>query len=418
MSYDYSYLASLYFPHLQVLGDFSQTKFAKITEEERKKMSPAELKLLERQEQEFFADSRQHGLDRSIFPFGIGGSDVGTILSKGFNSPSWLFERKRNFERYRNEKPSAEQQKLFDTGHFAEPVIRSIFERKTKLKTLEWPLQVVNPKYPHCIANVDGLVFENGKIGIYEGKWSNKPKVISRVWRKMANHLKDYGTFPDISLVPENYLLQVWFYLAVYELEFAYICGGWGFEDTEIGYTKIYRLPVDKEQELMEICENFVEMTALGIKPTDIDFPQKEKLLDFYKKSHASIPKRDGIVAFPSVAAITADSVLSLEEEVKSIEKAINAELSEMKKKLCEKYNYEQKKNSLLSAKAYFCENMYDKSEGFIETADGIYVIQYTEREGRKGFQKDYCKSKYPEIFDEIYHGKKQKELNIIKKEV
>ena len=396
-------IAKKYFPHVRILGDFSETEFAKYSAMDRMLMSAKEKKKLLDAEQRFFANSRQHGIDDSVYPFGIGGSDVAMIFNKGFKPASWLYEFKKHFDYYSKLKVSAQVQQMFDSGHFAEPSIRELFSKRSGLVAFDWPLQVVNPKYPHCIANIDGLVVENGEIGIYEGKWSKTPKMKREVWSKLCKYLaKDPKTWhPEI--VPEKYLLQVYFYMAIYEVSFAYICGGWGYDVNEIGYTRIERLPTEIEKTLMLACEEFVEKTDRGIRPSDYEFENKKILKDVYSQMHAVNPSKKGIVVLDPDFAETADEILQLENEVEMLNKRISEMTKSYKKKLVEEFGLEEKEHVLLNAQTRLAEIMYDYRSGIIETESAIYNILYEERDGRSVFNKQLCESKYPEVFKEVY---------------
>ena len=108
---------------------------------------------------EKFSDSRIHGLCGDIHPFALGGSDAATVLGiSPWNAPSDLVKEKMGIIK----KPETDKTKyLFGRGHIYEPAIREAFSFVTGLKVDEFDYQVVNDRWPHCVANIDGVVWED-----------------------------------------------------------------------------------------------------------------------------------------------------------------------------------------------------------------------------------------------------------------
>ena len=65
---DYKALCEKYFPHLEVVTDYSNGIHSDISLDERNEMSQKELRQIEKEEQEFFSASRD--------PHCFGGSDI------------------------------------------------------------------------------------------------------------------------------------------------------------------------------------------------------------------------------------------------------------------------------------------------------------------------------------------------------
>lgn len=381
------------------LGDLMETPWFGTPDEEISKWPVHEQIEFERRKQEFFSDMRQHGIDGSVFPFAVGGSDAGTILGYNeFMPPSVLYEHKKYPLVYA--KARLEDETLA-TGHRAEPIIRILFALATGLKVIDWSIQMVNKRWEHCVANVDGLVEEDGLLGIYEGKcqqfWTTQ-----KAWKEIAKR----GNTPDcIDLVPLKYLCQVWFYLAVTGLSFAYICaGGWGFRKDDIAWVRIERLPEAEENALMEACEQFVKNTARGIRPSDVDYADKARLLEKYSEMYALKTLTEKPVKLPPTATPLIETIKKCETRKKEISAAVR----ELEKELGKKEVEER----LTAAKAALAEEMYTAKYGVAMDAEGNPVrVTYAFSRGKLDAEK--CKEKYPEIFDELWDpGRRSIKLN------
>ncbi len=133
---------------------------------------------------------------------GLGGSDAAAAcgLSR-WKSPMELWLEKTG------------QMEPVEAGEYAywgtvmEPLIRQEFTKRTGFIVQEEKAIIKHSKFGFMLANVDGFVDDpvNGK-GIFEAKTAN------------AFAAKDW----EVSL-PDEYMLQIQHYLAVTELEFAYV---------------------------------------------------------------------------------------------------------------------------------------------------------------------------------------------------
>lgn len=376
------------------LGDLEESPFFS-TSEDVIKTWPLEKQIaFETEKQKWFSASRRHGLDGSIRPFAIGGSDAGTIYGVNpFCPPSVLYEHKKYPDIY-DKAVSEEQKVIFDTGHRAEPYIRQSFELRTGLKVIDWTVQMGNRKYPFAAANVDGLLAEDGLLGIYEGKCPQY-YTSQRVWMEINKR----GNSPDcLELVPLSYRMQVWFYLAVTGLSFAYICGGgWGFRPDDTGYVRIERLPEAEEAAFMEGIATFVKNTARGKRPSDVDFADKKRLLEEYSSLYALKRLEDAPLRLPASAKHLIQTIKDGERRKK--------EIAGMVKELEKEQGLKEIESSMTSAKAALAEMMYTSKHAVCEDAEGNLVsVSYDY--GRRSFDKDLCKKEYPEVYDKVYKSK------------
>ena len=133
---------------------------------------------------------------------GLGGSDAAVAcgLSR-WKSPMELWLEKTG------QMEPAEVGEPAYWGTVLEPLIREEFTKRAGLAVQEEKAILKHSKYGFMLANVDGFVEDpvNGK-GIFEAKTAN------------AFAVKDWE-----DSLPDEYMLQVQHYLAVTELEFAYV---------------------------------------------------------------------------------------------------------------------------------------------------------------------------------------------------
>jgi len=370
---------------LRLLGNFDKTKYDMISEEELSKMTPAEHNAFIKEKDAFFTNSRLHGLDGSV-ELGIGGSDMGTINGCGNDgcTPLKLYCEKALGIKFPVE-PGL--QEIFDTGHRAEPYIAETFEKVTGLPVIHWPLQIINEKYPHCIANVDGLVIEKGKIGIYEGKTA-QIYTSQRKWMQLQKNGNK-----DITFIEPRYILQVWYYLAVYELDFAYICGGWGFGKTDVAYCRIDRADPETEAALMENAESFITDYCLKkIRPSDLDVNKKASVIKaHYAMLHKFARSKKPIVLNSSYGE-TFERALEHKEKVNSLKRQIEALNKEKAKE-------ENEYNACLAAIAEKC---LGANEGQVVYKGKTYYFSGNFKTKEATVDSKSLKKDHPEVYNEV----------------
>lgn len=399
----YKELCNKWFPHLEVVCDFTKGKYADISLEERAMMSQQELQALLAAEQEEFAKSR----DNTCF----GGSDIGTIFGKGYDTPSVLALKKQGVKFPR----SKESEDILRTGHLAEPLIRQAFERASGIRVYEWPLTMVNPKYPKFRMNVDGILcFDNGSFGVYEGKWTKSWMVRKDHYEAMKNY-RSKGIEPPLSTCPEGYLFQVWGYEAGLEVDLGYLCGGWGFSDEEIGYVRIPRLSSADEAYMMQVCEEFMDIVNKGGLPSDDVFQNKDRQMEAYETLSKIMPYNAGDAwALPSSEAAAAKKLLDLEQEVSNLKQQLKDEISEVEEAFrTANPQLEEKEQEIKALTAHFAEKLLENAVAYAEDENGRYELTYLDQTGRHSWDKELCKEKYPEVFREIYRPQVKRKLTV-----
>jgi len=168
---------------------------------------------------------------------GIGGSDVATILGVSpFNTRRDLYYSKKGVL-----KPDDTNWVAKEVGHRLESLVAEIFYRKTNLKPYQINKMFQHPFYLWMLANVDYFVtLRNGKRAILECKTSN-----------LHNKAKWNG-----SAVPLNYELQCRFYMAVLDIDVAFIACLFSNNDGDFVWRKIER-NLDYEKDIIASCEKF-----------------------------------------------------------------------------------------------------------------------------------------------------------------
>ena len=134
---------------------------------------------------------------------GVCGSDASVILGiNKYRSVFELWEDKTGIS-----KKNDEGNQYTHFGHVMESVIIREFQERTGLKVRRKNCMLQSEKYPFMLANLDGVVREpDGSLAVFEAKTASEYK--RDVWEKG---------------VPEEYLAQVYHYMAVTGYEKAYI---------------------------------------------------------------------------------------------------------------------------------------------------------------------------------------------------
>lgn len=133
---------------------------------------------------------------------GIGGSDASVIAGVNpYRSVFQLWKEKTG-------QGSLEEQgnEYTHFGSVLEPVIKKEFTRRTGLKVRNRYAILQSGEHPFMLADVDGFLYEGGKLCVFEAKTASAYK--REAWEKG---------------VPEEYLYQVQHYMAVTGAEKAYI---------------------------------------------------------------------------------------------------------------------------------------------------------------------------------------------------
>lgn len=173
---------------------------------------------------------------------GIGGSDVSIIFGVShFRCNRELYYDKLGIKPLRDAEDETWLQKKM--GHVLEGLVAEVFSRKTNLKVFEVKKMFSHPLYPFMRADVDRFVIdENGRTGILECKTTNYQN--KDAWADQK--------------YPYQYELQIRHYMAVMNLDFAYIACLWGNSENDFAYRYVER-DHEFEDEIIEAEQYFWE---------------------------------------------------------------------------------------------------------------------------------------------------------------
>ena len=156
---------------------------------------------------------------------GIGGSDVSVIA--GLNKFKSVFQLW--LEKTGQAEPDEDGNDYTYFGTVLEPVVKKEFTRRTGLKVRAKRMLLQSEEYPFMLADLDGVINEDGKLCIFEAKTASAYK--QEIWEKG---------------VPEEYQLQVQHYMAVTGAEKTYIAA-------LVGGNHFYYHTVYRDNELIEL---------------------------------------------------------------------------------------------------------------------------------------------------------------------
>lgn len=174
---------------------------------------------------------------------GIGGSDVSVIA--GINPYKSIFQLW--LEKTGTIEPEETESDYAHFGTVLEPIVRNEFMEQTGIKVRMKKCIMQHEKYPYIICNLDGVIYENGEMNIFEAKTAS------------AYKLKDWEEG-----IPSEYQLQIQHYMAITGAKKTYIAALIG------GNRFIYHI-VDRDEELIELIiemeKQFWENVVNNIPP-------------------------------------------------------------------------------------------------------------------------------------------------------
>lgn len=133
---------------------------------------------------------------------GIGGSDVSIIAGiNPFRSVHQLW-----LEKTGQVEPEEAESEYAHFGTLLEPIVRKEFTERTGIKVRQKHMLLQSEEYPFMLADLDGVISEDGEMAIFEAKTASQYK--ADLWDEE---------------VPAGYILQVQHYMAVTGAKKTYI---------------------------------------------------------------------------------------------------------------------------------------------------------------------------------------------------
>lgn len=234
---------------------------------------------------------------------GIGGSDVSIIA--GVNPYRSIFQLWQ--EKTGQVELEEKETEFTHFGSILEPIVKREFTRRTGLKVRNRYVIFQNENYPFMLADLDGIVYENKKMCIFEAKTASAYK--KEVWEEG---------------VPVEYLYQIQHYMAVTGAEKTYIAalvGGNCFL-----YHEVYR---DDEMihKIIEMEKEFWVNCVLKGNPPKADgsLATTEYLNTVYRESNGKS------IELPSEALLLFEQYDTLSAQIQKLKKEKDTVMNQMK---------------------------------------------------------------------------------------
>ena len=234
---------------------------------------------------------------------GIGGSDVAAIMGiSPFATIRDLYNDKVGIQSVIEEEESNWVAK--EVGHRLEDLVAEIFSKKTGLEVFPVRKMFRHSLYPFLLADVDYFIkFPDGTFGLLECKTCNYNARVK--W--------------DDEAIPPNYVYQVRHYLAVMNMDKAYIACLYGNNENEFVMRSIERDMLEEEDIIEQETYFWQEYVEKKIEPPYSGKPDLilASLRRYGGEADKSIPE----INITSLDTIKLDKYLSLSEEKSKLEK-------------------------------------------------------------------------------------------------
>lgn len=234
---------------------------------------------------------------------GIGGSDVSIIFGLNkFRSVYQLW-----LEKTGQVIPVEEENDYTHFGTILEPIVKAEFTRRTGLKIRSRNAILQSEEYPFMLADLDGVIYENGEMCIFEAKTASTYK--KEIWEEG---------------VPVEYQLQIQHYMAVTGAQKTYIAA-------LVGGNQFFYYEVFRDEELINIIiqvekEFWQENVKQGIEPAPDGSEATTKYLNQkYSNSNGNA------VELPPDALDLCVSYENLSAQLKAVEKRRDAVANQLK---------------------------------------------------------------------------------------
>lgn len=239
---------------------------------------------------------------------GIGGSDVSVIAGiNPFRSAYQLW-----LEKTGQTEPEQADSEYAHFGTLLEPVVRKEFTQRTGIRVRQKHMLLQSEEYPFMLADLDGVINENGEMAIFEAKTASAYK--QEVWEEG---------------IPAPYIMQVQHYMAVTGAKKAYIAalvGGSHFYIHDIGRNE------EMVGKIIAMEKYFWETYVLGgVEPV----PDGSAATTDYFNNKFSRPNGKTI-PLPEEALPICEKYERLSCELKELETAKNAAANQLKSYLKE----------------------------------------------------------------------------------
>ena len=323
---------------------------------------------------ERWLECREHGPDGDI-EYALGGSDVATVFGVNpWATPLGLYQSKKGLLKP-DDSDNANRKKM---GNLLEPVVAYWYREKTGSEVIEDNGLYQHADYPYALANLDYRVLGADGYGVLDCKTTS--------WRNAEAWADD--------AIPHQYELQVRFYMAVMDLEYAALACMWGFEaDKEMAIRRVTR-DRDTEAIIFERLGEFIERLRTDNPPTMADVNPELAMKDLARIYGASQPGQPTI------------------EFGKKHERALRriAALQEDKTELDRQVRENEKEATALSVK--IAEMMGTHEHGVLETAADKLLVEFISK-SRRGVDSSLLKKSHPAIYDSVLKTTQSRKIKV-----
>ena len=239
---------------------------------------------------------------------GIGGSDVSILAGiNPFKSVYQLW-----LEKTGQTEPEQTDNEAAHFGTLLEPVVRKEFMERTGIKVRQKHMLLRSEEYPFMLADLDGVIKENGELAIFEAKTASAYK--KEVWENE---------------VPAPYILQVQHYMAVTGAKKAYVAA-------LVGGNSFFYHAVERDNEMIGkiiAMEKYFWETCVvgGVEPVP---DGSDATTDYFNKKFSESNGQE--IALPEEALPVCEEYERLSGQLKELEKAKNAAANQLKNYLKE----------------------------------------------------------------------------------
>ena len=314
---------------------------------------------------ERWLECREHGPDGDI-EYTLGGSDVSTVFGVNpWTTPLELFQMKRGLLK-QSDDDNAGRKKM---GHLMEPVVAYWYREMTGNQLIEDSGLYQHADYPYALANLDYRVVNGDGHGVLDCKTTS--------WRN-AEEWAD-------GAIPYRYDLQVRFYMAVMDFDYADLACMWGFDAEKEMAIRSIRRDRDIEKLIFERLDEFIGRLCSGSPPTMSDVDPEQAMKALARVYHTSVPNQPTIEfgkkherPLRRIAVLQADNY-NLSKKIEKNETEVTA----------------------LSVK--IAEMMGAHERGLLETAFDKLVVSYVPKTIKRVDSK-LLKKDHPLIYDAVLH--------------
>lgn len=227
-------------------------------------------------------------------------------------------------------------------------------------------------KYPFALANIDGLVKINGKTGIFEAKTTSTK----------SHSIRDYW---EQGKIPPYYYWQLVFYMAVMNVDFAYITCIWGVTLSDMAVIYLER-DLAVEEEFMDYLAQFVEDMEIGL-PLEESKSDPELVSQYYFRLYGpATGTKTASIELPPYCKKMVQNAIDLDREIADAEEALKA----LKAKRAGIFN---DIHPIMKDNAYATIVMDDKS---------VYGVKLKPSMKRAKFDEETFKTEHPDLYDEF----------------